>query len=48
MTGLRIIIAIAAFQNRLLFATDAVNAYAQSGPFARLTFLVVDDAIREW
>jgi len=29
-------------------ATDAVNAYAQSGPLERTTYLVVDDAIREW
>jgi len=29
-------------------ATDAINAYAQSGPLERKTYLVIDDAIREW
>lgn len=28
--------------------TDAINAYAQSGPLERTTYLVLDDAIREW
>ena len=48
MTGLRMTTAIVAYEDRFLFATDAVNAYAQSGPYARPTFLVVDDTIREW
>lgn len=47
-TGLRMHIAIAAYENRLMFATDADNAYAQSGPLDILTLLEVDDAIREW
>jgi len=48
MTGIRLLLAIAAYENRVVMATDAVNAYAQSGPLERTTYLVVDDAIREW
>ena len=29
-------------------ASDAINAYAQNGPLAKTSYLVVDDAIREW
>jgi len=48
MTGLRLLIAIAAYENRILMTTDAVNAYVQSGPLAKKTYLVVDDDIPEW
>ena len=48
MTGIRLMLAIAAYENRIVMATDAVNTYAQSGPLEKRTYLVVDDAIREW
>jgi len=48
MTGLRLLMAIAAYKNRILMVIDAVNAYAQSGPLAKKMYdLVVDDAIQD-
>ena len=47
MTGLRLLFAIAAYENRLMMArTDAVNANSQSGPLDMETYLVVEDAIQ--
>ena len=40
MTGLRLLIGLAAYENRLLMASDAINAYAQSGPLEKTTYLV--------
>jgi len=48
MTGIRLLLVIVAYDNRVMMATDAINAYAQSGPLERTTYLVVDDANREW
>ena len=43
-TGMRITIGTAAFEGRLLYAADAVNAFAQSGPLEKPCYVVVDDA----
>ena len=48
MTGMRIEISTAAFEGRLLYAADAVNAFAQSGPLKKPCYLMVDEAFREW
>ena len=49
MTGLRVMIAFAAYKNNIyLYATDAVKTYAICGPFAYATYLVVDEAVHEW
>ncbi|GFH55451.1 hypothetical protein CTEN210_11927 [Chaetoceros tenuissimus] len=47
-SGVRLVTAIAALENRLLFTTDAKNAYAQSGPLSKACFLVVDEVFRDW
>ena len=47
MTGLRLLVAIAAYENRLMKArTDAVNTYSQSGPLEMETYLFVEDTIQ--
>ena len=43
---MRIVISTAAFEGRLLYAADAVNAYAQSGPLEKPCYLIVDEAFR--
>ena len=48
MTGMWIVISTAAFKGRLLYAADAVNAFAQSGPLEKPCYLMVDEAFREW
>jgi hypothetical protein len=47
-TGMRIVFAIAAYEGRLLYAADAINAFAQSGPLEKPCYVVVDEAFREW
>ena len=47
-SGVRLVTAIAALENRLLFTADAKNAYAQSGPLSKACFLVVDEVFRDW
>ena len=47
-SGVRVVTAIAALENRLLFTADAKNAYAQSGPLSKACFLVVDEVFRDW
>ena len=48
MFGVRLNIAIAAYKGRKPYCTDAINAYAQSGPFSKRTYLVIDKQIKEW
>jgi len=40
MTGLRLLIGLAAYENWFLMASDAINAYAQSGPLEKKTYRV--------
>jgi len=47
MNGLRLLIGLAAYEHRLLMASDAINAYAQGGPLEKMMYLVADDAIQE-
>ncbi len=46
-TGMRLFLAIAAYENRIVYDLDAINAFAQSGPLDKRTFVIVDDQIRE-
>ncbi len=48
MVGMRLLFAIAAYENRIVYDLDATNAFAQSGLLDKRTFLVVDEAFREW
>ena len=48
MFGVRLNIAIAAYEGRKLYCADAINAYAKSGPFLKRTYLVIDRQIKEW
>ena len=44
----RMLCALAAYENKLIFDLDANNAFAQSGAFARRTFLLVDEVISDY
>lgn len=44
----RMVIALAAHENLIIYDLDAVNAFAQSGKFARPTFLLVDAVLSDW
>ncbi len=48
MVGMRLLFAISAYEGRVVYDCDATNAYAQSGPLDKRTFLVCDDAFQEW
>ena len=48
MFGVHLNIAIAAYEGRKLYCADAINSYAQSGPFSKRTHLVIDRQIKEW
>ena len=47
-SGVRVVTAIAALENWLLFTADAKNAYAQSGPLLKACYLTVDEVFRDW
>lgn len=48
MTGMRIVIELAPFEGRLLYAANPVNAYAQNEPLKKPCYLMVDEAFWEW
>ena len=48
MFGVRLNIAIAAYEGQKLYCADVINAYAQAGPFSKRTYLVIDRQIKEW